>query len=376
MIYLDYASATPVEQDVLNCYVDVTKKCFGNPNSNHDFGYKAKKVIDDATNKIADILNIYSDEIIYTSGATESNNLAILGTAHRYKNFGNHILVSSLEHNSVMSACLRLQEEGFEVELIPVNKNGLIDIDILRTMIRPTTILVSVTSVDSELGIKQPIEEIASLLNNYEHVIFHTDDSQGFGKVNINFANVDLVTIAPHKFYGLMGISLLIKKRNVELKPIILGGKSTTVYRSGTPNTNLIASTAIAIEKAYNNLNNRFRYVEELHDYLIDLLKQNKDVIINSTDNSLPFTINISVKGIKSVLFVERLNSNGVLVSSKTSCCPIMTPSKLVYALTKDKGRASSSIRISLSHLTTKEEIDEFIKIFNKVYKEVKNGEV
>lgn len=376
MIYLDYASATPVDQDVLNCYVDVTKNYFGNPNSNHDFGYKAKKVIDDATNKIADILNIHSDEIIYTSGATESNNLAILGTAHRYKNFGNHILVSSLEHNSVMSACLRLQEDGFEVEIIPVNKNGLIDIDILRTMIRPTTILVSVTSVDSELGIKQPIEEIASLLNNYEHVIFHTDDSQGFGKVNINFANVDLVTIAPHKFYGLMGISLLIKKRNVELNPIILGGKSTTVYRSGTPNTNLIASTAIAIEKAYNYLNNRSKYVEELHDYLIDLLKQNKDVIINSTDNSLPFTINISVKGIKSVLFVERLNSNGVLVSSKTSCCPIMTPSKLVYALTKDKGRASSSIRISLSHLTTKEEIDEFIKIFNKVYKEVKNGEV
>lgn len=376
MIYLDYASATPVDKDVLDCYVNVTNNYYGNPNSNHDFGYKAKKVIDDATNKIADILNIHSDEIIYTSGATESNNLAILGTAHRYKNFGNHILVSSLEHNSVMSACLRLQEEGFEVEIIPVNKNGLIDIDILRTMIRPTTILVSVTSVDSELGIKQPIEEIASLLNNYEHVIFHTDDSQGFGKVNINFANVDLVTIAPHKFYGLMGISLLIKKRNVELKPIILGGKSTTVYRSGTPNTNLIASTAIAIEKAYNNLNNRFKYVEELHDYLIDLLKQNKDVIINSTDNSLPFTINISVKGIKSVLFVERLNSNGVLVSSKTSCCPIMTPSKLVYALTKDKGRASSSIRISLSHLTTKEEIDEFIKIFNKVYKEVKNGEV
>ena len=376
MIYLDYASATPVDKDVLDCYVNITNNYYGNPNSNHDMGMMAKKVIDDAILKIANILNVNPDEIIYTSGATESNNLAILGSAYRYKNFGNHILVSSLEHNSVMSSCLRLQEEGFEVEIIPVNKDGIVDIDVLKSMIKPTTILVSVTSVDSELGIKQPTQEIGKLLKDYDHIIFHTDASQAIGKINIDIQNADLVTIAPHKFYGLMGISILVKRKNIELKPQILGGKSTTVYRSGTPNTNLIASTAVAIEKAYKNLNERYKYVKELHDYLINLLKQNKDVIINSTANSLPYTINISVKKVKSVLFVDKLNQNGVTVSSKTSCCPIMTPSKLVYALTKDKGRASSSIRISLSYLTTKEEIDEFINIFNKVYKEVKNGEV
>lgn len=376
MIYLDYASATPVDKDVLDCYVNVTNNYYGNPNSNHDMGKMAKKIIDEANKKIANILNVNPDEIIYTSGATESNNLAILGASYRYKNFGNHILVSSLEHNSVMSSCLRLQEEGYEVEIIPVNKDGIVDIDVLKSMIRPTTILVSVTSVDSELGIKQPIEEIGKLLKNYDHIVFHTDASQAIGKINIDIQNADLVTIAPHKFYGLMGISILVKRKNIELKPQILGGKSTTVYRSGTPNTNLIASTAVAIEKAYKNLDERYKYVKELHDYLIDLLKQNKDVIINSTANSLPYTINISVKKIKSVLFVDKLNQNGVMVSSKTSCCPIMTLSKLVYALTKDKGRASSSIRISLSYLTTREEIDEFIKIFNKVYEEVKNGEV
>lgn len=376
MIYLDYASATPVDKNVLDCYVNVTNNYYGNPNSNHDMGKMAKKVIDEANKKIANILNVNPDEIIYTSGATESNNLAILGASYRYKNFGNHILVSSLEHNSVMSSCLRLQEEGFEVEIIPVNKDGIVDIDVLMSMIRPTTILVSVTSVDSELGIKQPTHEIGKLLKNYDHIVFHTDASQAIGKINIDIQNADLVTIAPHKFYGLMGISILVKRKNIELKPQILGGKSTTVYRSGTPNTNLIASTAVAIEKAYKNLDERYKYVKELHDYLINLLKQNKDVIINSTANSLPYTINISVKKIKSVLFVDKLNQNGVMVSSKTSCCPIMTHSKLVYALTKDKGRASSSIRISLSYLTTREEIDEFIKIFNKVYEEVKNGEV
>ena len=376
MIYLDYASATPVDKDVLDCYVNITNNYYGNPNSNHDMGKMAKKIIDDANKKIANILKVNPDEIIYTSGATESNNLAILGASYRYKNFGNHILVSSLEHNSVMSSCLRLQEEGFEVEIIPVNKDGIVDIDVLKSMIRPTTILVSVTSVDSELGIKQPIEEIGNFLKNYDHIVFHTDASQAIGKINIDIQNADLVTIAPHKFYGLMGISILVKRKNIELKPQILGGKSTTVYRSGTPNTNLIASTAVAIEKAYKNLDERYKYVKELHDYLINLLKQNKDVIINSTANSLPYTINISVKKVKSVLFVDKLNQNEVMVSSKTSCCQIMTPSKLVYALTKDKGRASSSIRISLSYLTTKEEVDEFINIFNKVYKEVKNGEV
>ena len=376
MIYLDYASATPVDKDVLDCYVNVTNKYYGNPNSNHDMGMMAKKVIDDANIKIAYILKVNPDEIIYTSGATESNNLAILGASYRYKNFGNHILVSSLEHNSVMSACLRLQEEGFEVEIIPVNKDGIVDIDVLKSMIRPTTILVSVTSVDSELGIKQPTQAIGKFLKNYDHIVFHTDASQAIGKINIDIQNADLVTIAPHKFYGLMGISILVKRKNIELKPQILGGKSTTVYRSGTPNTNLIASTAVAIEKAYKNLDERYKYVKELHDYLINLLKQNKDVIINSTANSLPYTINISVKKVKSVLFVDKLNQNGVMVSSKTSCCPITTPSKLVFALTKDKGRASSSIRISLSYLTTKEEIDKFINTFNKVYEEVKNGEV
>ena len=253
MIYLDYASATPVDKDVLDCYVNITNNYYGNPNSNHDMGKMAKKIIDDANKKIANILKVNPDEIIYTSGATESNNLAILGASYRYKNFGNHILVSSLEHNSVMSSCLRLQEEGFEVEIIPVNKDGIVDIDVLKSMIRPTTILVSVTSVDSELGIKQPIEEIGNFLKNYDHIVFHTDASQAIGKINIDIQNADLVTIAPHKFYGLMGISILVKRNNIELKPQILGGKSTTVYRSGTPNTNLIASTAVAIEKAYKN---------------------------------------------------------------------------------------------------------------------------
>ena len=371
MIYLDYAASTPVDDDVLDNFIKTTKEEYANPNSNHELGLRAKSIIDESTKKIADLLNVSSEEIIYTSGATESNNLAIRGVAERYKNKGKHILVSSLEHNSIISSCTYLQENGFEVELIPINKDGLVDIDTLKTMIREDTILVSVCSVDSEIGLKQPIEEIGEFLKTKENIIFHTDASQAIGKVYIDYSNCDLITIAPHKFYGMNGISILVKKNNVSLKPLILGGKSTTVYRSGTPTLSMISSTAIALEKAINNLAERNKHIEKLNDIIISKLKEYKNVHINNTDKSIPHTINFSIKGIKSDVFASKLNENKIMISTKTSCCPLNTPSKLVYALTRDKSLASTSLRVSISHLTTEEEINEFLNIFDKCYKEL-----
>lgn len=370
MIYLDYAASTPIDEDVLNNYISVTKNYFANPNSNHDMGLQAKELIDNATLKIANIFNCNPDEIIYTSGATESNNLAIRGVAERYKNKGKHILVSSLEHNSIIASCTYLQENGYEIELIPINKDGLIDIESLKNMIRDDTILVSVCSVDSEIGLVQPINKIGEYLKSKD-IIFHTDASQSFGKVNLDYSNCDLITIAPHKFYGMNGISVLIKKNNISLKPLILGGKSTTVYRSGTPVTSLITSTEVAITKAFNNLDNNYKYIKELYDKLFAYFSSKKIIHINNTDKSIPHTINISVKGVKSDLFVKKLNDCGVMVSAKTSCCPLNTPSKLIYALTRDKSLASTSIRISLSHFTTDEEINTFIDIFDKCLEDV-----
>ena len=371
MIYLDYAASTPVDEDVLNNFVSVTKDEYANPNSNHELGIRAKNLIDDATNRVADLLHVLPDEIIYTSGATESNNLAIRGVAERYKNKGKHMIVSSLEHNSIISSCTYLQENGYDIDLIPINADGLVDVDTLKSMIREDTILVSVCAVDSEIGLTQPIEEIGKFLKDYENVIFHTDASQAIGKVNIDYSNCDLITIAPHKFYGMNGISILIKKKNITLKPLILGGKSTTVYRSGTPVINMITSTSVALEKALNLLEERNKYISMLNNKVISAFNKYKNVHINNTKKSIPHTINISIKGVKSDLFASKLNENGVMVSTKTSCCPLNTPSKLVYALTKDKSLASTSIRISLSHLTRENEIDEFLNIFDKCYKEM-----
>ena len=367
MIYLDYAASTPVDDEVLNEFIRVSKEYYANSNSNHTLGMEAKSVIDEATKNIAKLLNVKSDEIIYTSGSSESNNLVIKGVCERYKSRGKHILISSLEHNSIVSSCTYLQELGFEVEIIPVDKYGIINIDELKKMLRDDTILVSITSVDSELGIREPIEEIASILKEYPNCFFHTDASQAIGKVNIDYSDVDLITITPHKFYGLSGVGILVKRDNVFLKPQINGGKSSTIYRSGTPDTALIASASIALKKSLENMEERRISVIDKNKKIVEYLKGKKDVTINSNNNSIPYIINFSVQNRKSNDLQKKLNDLEIYVSTKTSCCPIETPSKLVYAVTKNKSLASSSIRLSLSHLTTNAEIDKFIEVMNNI---------
>lgn len=377
MVYLDYAASTPVDKRVLDKYYSTMLECFANPNSSHRLGLLAKEKIDKASFKIAKYFHIKPTEIIYTSGSSEANNLAIKGIAKRYKSYGKHILISSLEHNSIIASATSLQEEGFEIELIPVNNKGYIDIDILKEMIREDTILVSVTSVDSEIGLRQPIEEIAKIIKEKKHCFFHTDASQSIGKVDIDYEDVDLVTIAPHKFYGQLGIGLLIRKENVGLKPQIDGGKSTTIYRAGTPDVASIVAVSEAIEIALSNLDNRYKYIKNISEIIKEKLKKYDGVVINNTINSIPYTINFSLKGVKAQQVAKLFSDHEIYVSAKTSCCPVTTPSKLVYALTHDKSLATSSIRVSLSHLTTMDEVLEFLKVFDIIYKECcSNGKI
>lgn len=376
MVYLDYAANSPVDEEVLDLFYDITKRYYANPNSIHKLGLETKQMIDDATNNIANNLNIESNEIIYTSGASESNNLAVKGICERYKSNGKHIIVSTLEHNSIIAPAAAMQEIGFDVDVLPVLANGLVNIDELKKMIREDTILVSICSVDSEIGIRQPIEEIGKIVKEHPNCHFHTDASQAIGKVNIDFSDVDLITITPHKFFGITGTGLLIKKKNVQLKPIINGGKSTTVYRAGTPELANIIALDKALDKALEHQEERIEYIKSLQEIIIEGLKKYSLVHINNTENSIPSTINISVKGVRSLDLAKRLEESDIYVSTKTSCCPSESPSKLVYALTKDKSLASSSLRISLAHLTKQEEIKYFLDEFDKAYKELTNGKV
>ena len=376
LIYLDNVAASFVEDEVLDIFYNTTKKYYANPNSIHKLGREENKMISDSTLRIANMLKVLKDEIIYTSGATESNNLAIKGLCLSYKNYGKHILISSLEHNSITSSVVSLERLGFEVEVIPITDKGIVDIESLKSMLRDDTILVSVTSVDSELALRQPIEEIATILKDYPNCHFHTDATQSIGKVRIDYSNVDLITINPHKFHGLDNFGILVKKKNVRLTPLIEGGKSTTIYRAGTPSLANVLALEKALELALTDQKARYNYLKELGDMIKSHLSEYKNVSINSRENSLPSIINFSLIGEKALTTLDKFEEHNIILSAKTSCCPITTPSKLVYALTKDKQKASSSIRVSLSYKTTKEEVEEFMKVFDLIYKEIYHGEV
>ena len=370
MIYLDYAANTPVDEEVLKTYIESTREYIANPNSSHQAGKLAKEAIDKASTHIAKYFNCKKDSVIYTSGSSESNNLVLKGIAERNKNKGNHIIVSPLEHSSIVAPCNYLSTKGYDISIIPLTKEGTIDLKKLKEAITDKTILVSICAVDSELGTIQPIEEIGNIVKEYPHCIFHTDATQAIGKVNIDYSNVDFITFTPHKFFGLNGFGCLINRNNIKLVPLIHGGKSTTIYRSGTPVTANVVALDKALTIAMDNLESRRKYIKELNDILRNSFKENKDIHINSPINSIPNTINISLINHDTKKIIKKLEEKEIYVSTTTACAIGDMPSKSVLAITGSEEFASNTIRISLSHLTTKEDIDMFLKEFNTILEE------
>lgn len=362
MIYLDYSATTPVDDRVLDTFVKVTKDYIGNPNSLHELGVEAKKLIDASTKQIADILRVKENEIIYTSGASEANNMAIKGICFKYKNRGKHIITTTLEHSSVLEVFKYLESEGFEVSYAKLDENGIVDLDELKKIIRDDTILVSICSVNSEVGVRQPVEEIGLLLKDYPKLYFHSDVTQSIGKEKVDFTNIDLASFSGQKFYGMKGIGGLIKKESIILESLIHGGKSTTVFRSGTPATALIVSLAKAMRLAYENYEEKREKVFELNKYLVDELKT-LPVDINSNEKCIPHIINLSLRNIKSETMLHALEKDNIYISTQTACSQ-GNYSLAVFSVTNDKEKASKSIRISLSHLTNKDDINKFLEIF------------
>ena len=317
MVYLDYSATTPVDKRVLDTFSKVCMDFPGNPNSLHKLGVEAKKLCDEATNQIANLLDVKKDEIIYTSGSSESNNLAIKGIALKYQNRGKHIITTNLEHSSVYGPISYLQHLGFEVDFVKTDRYGLVDIDDLKSLIRDDTILVSICSVNSETGICQDIEKIGKLLKNY-NCFFHCDMTQSMGKKKISLENVDLVSFSAHKFYGLKGIGVLIKKESIELVPLIHGGKSTTIYRSGTPALPLIVSLSKALRIALSEMDND--YVMKLNGLIRERISYYENVSINSNKYCVPQILNISAIGIKPETMQHALEEDDVYVSTQSAC--------------------------------------------------------
>lgn len=367
MIYFDNSATTIVDDRVLETFNKVCVNYPGNSNSIHALGVNSKELEDYATNKIADLLGVKSSEIIYTSGASESNNTVLKGVASKYKSRGNHIITSYLEHSSILETVDYLKEKGFVIDYVNVTEDGLIDLEHLEKLISDKTILVSIAAVDSEIGIRQNIKDISKIVRRYPKCYFHVDATQAVGKINIDFNDMDFLSMSGHKIFGIKGIGLLLKDEKIVIDNLIHGGKSSSVYRSGTPALPLICSLMKALDIILPIIDVNYEYVTKLNSYIIEHLSKYKEIHINSTKNSIPYIINFSIKNIKPETFIHAMEEYNIYISTK-SACSTSDISKAVNCIYNDVEIASHSIRISLSYKNTVAEVEKFKEVFDIVY--------
>lgn len=368
MIYLDYSATTPVLPDVLDSYIKTTNEYIANANSIHNLGIKSKELMLKATKQIASILGCNFNEIIYTSGSSESNTTAIKGVAFKYKNRGKHIITSYYEHKSVLENMSYLEKQGYEISYINLNPDGSLDLKHLENLIREDTILISIASVNSEIGLKAPLKTIRQIINKKNpKVIFHSDMTQALGKIHVNLNDVDLASFSSHKIYAPKGIGILYKKNTLDIEPLIYGLTDNCPYRGGTPALPLIVSFSKALRLINENLDYNLKHVEELNTILREGLSE-LNVHINSNNLCIPHIFNLSLIKIKSETFVRAIEKDGIYISTTTACSS-NEPSSILKHYITDNLINTTSIRISLSYMTTIEELNKFLISFHKTYK-------
>lgn len=370
MVYLDYSATTPVLDEVLDSFNTVTKEFFGNPNSLHSLGVKSRELLTSARKQICDILKIKDNELIFTSGATEANNRALIGVCLSRKKFGNHVIVSTLEHPSIYEICKYLESIGFKISYVNVDKEGVVDLEHLKSLVTDKTILVSVCGVNSETGVRQPLRTIKQVVKRENRDCYiHTDLTQGLGKIKINFDDFDLASFSSHKIYAPRGIGMLYKKDGVNIAPIMYGSNT---HEIGTPPLALIVAFSKAIRLAYANFNEKEESISECANKLLEGLKKYDRIKLNRSKYTINQIINISLMDIKPETLIHALEKHDIFISSNTACSSGKA-STSVMAIYNDKLRATTTIRISISYLTTVKEIDLFLSAFDEEYNNLLN---
>ena len=378
MIYLDNCATTKPYKEVLETFVEVNNNYYGNPASINKFGKTTNKLLDAARKQVADILKVEKETIYFNSCATESNNIAIIGSVEHKKDFGNRIIVSKIEHPSVLETYRELERRGFILDYLNVDSNGLIDLNHLKSLLTKETILLSVMHVNNVYGGVQPIKEIVELLKEYPKVHFHVDGVQGVLKKEINLSNIDSYSISAHKFHGIKGVGVLYLKSRRTVHNITFGGGQENGLRSGTVNVAGAVSLAKALRLSYERTPDVLKKHREFKKLIINELDSINHVVINSPldDNYVDSIINISLPKIKGEAIVNSLNERGIMVST-TSACSSKTfhLNEALYARGLSKENIEGSIRVSFSYKTKLEEIKTFVKVFkeeyNKKFKEV-----
>lgn len=366
-IYLDYAATTPVDPRVAEKMIPYLTEIFGNPaSSSHSFGWKAEEAVENARNEIALLINADPKEIIFTSGATESDNLAIKGAANFYQTRGKHLITVKTEHKAVLDPMRELEREGFEVTYLDVMENGLVDMDVFKAAIRPDTILVSVMLVNNEIGVVQDIEQIGEICRE-NNIVFHVDGTQGIGKIKLDMktSKIDLLSMSAHKIYGPKGIGALYVRRKprIRLMAQMHGGGHERGFRSGTLATHQIVGMGEAFRLARLEMDEENKRMHQLHDQFLEGIKDIEEVYLNGdAEHRIPHNLNLSfnfVEGESLIMAVKEL-----AVSSGSACTSAsLEPSYVLRALGRNDELAHSSLRITFGRFTTPEEIDEATKL-------------
>ncbi len=387
-IYFDYAATTPIDPKILRNMIPIMHKYYGNSMSLHKRGQEAKELLERSRESFAKHLNVSPGEIIFTGSATESNNFALKGIVNLFKNKDKNIIISGLEHPSVLNAAKYLENNGLSLSIAPVTKEGIIDIDTLAKLIKDNTILVSVIYVNNEIGSIQPIEQIGDLIarikqgrverGNDTPLYFHTDATQAFGKIPINIKNLkcDLLTACSHKIYGPKGAALLYIKKGVNIEPLLHGGGHEFGLRSSTVNIPAIFGFWKAYELALERLSYDSKKISKLANKMLkEISRKINGACLNGERSKQIYNIlNFRFDYIEGESLVYLLDNEGIGVSTGSACASThLKPSETLLAIGLKPEEAQSSIRVSLGRFSTQQEVDRLLKVLPKIIKQLRN---
>ncbi|MCU9592918.1 cysteine desulfurase [Caldibacillus thermolactis] len=372
--YADYAATSPIHPDVVEEMTKVMHHIYGNPSSIHAYGREARKIIDEARNVIAKSIHANFNEIIFTSGGTEADNMALIGTAYANKDKGKHIITTAIEHHAVLHTCEFLEQNGFEVTYLPVDKTGRVSVEDVKNALRDDTILVSVMFANNEVGTIQPIAEIGQLLSDHQ-AYFHTDAVQAYGllPIDVKKMHIDLLSVSAHKINGPKGIGFLYENTGVRLQPYFYGGEQERKRRAGTENVPGIAGFKKAVEIIQKDRQKKYDFYEQLREKFIQRLKEESiNFKINGSEsNYLPHIINVSFPGTDVEAFLVNLDLEGISASSGSACTAgSLEPSHVLRAMYgSESDELFNSIRFSFGLGVTLEDVEDIAKITAKVVK-------
>jgi len=381
-VYMDHAATTPIREEVLEQMIPYMKEYYGNPSSIYTLAQESRRAVDESRENVAHLIGARTRDVIFTSGGTESDNAALKGTAAALRSMGNHIITSSIEHHAVLHACQQLEDLGFEVSYLPVDKYGLINPDDVGRAIKKNTILTSIMMANNEIGSIQPIKEIVQVVKARAtqlstNILVHTDAVQSVGseEVDVNELKVDLLSLSAHKFYGPKGIGALYIRRGTPFEPLIVGGGQENQRRSGTENVANIVGSSFALSLALENLSTTKELCKKLRDEIISRILES---IPNTTLNGHPTkrlanNANISFHGLEGESILLGLDLDGISASSGSACTSgSLEPSHVLLATGQSAEIAQSSVRFSLGYKNTKEDVDYLLSIIVPLVKRLR----